>query len=58
MMHREFASVAEAGAHYYALGYRTVHETNNEIYERVMQAGDHFVCIRKLGLLHVVAIEE
>ena len=45
-------------AYYYELGYRTIHETHNEIYERVMQAGDNIVCIRKLGLLDVVAIEE
>lgn len=58
MTYKLFASVAEAGAYYYELGYRTIQETHNEIYERVMQAGDNIVCIRKLGLLDVVAIEE
>lgn len=59
MTYKLFASVAEAGAYYYELGYRTIYETHNEIFERVMQAGDNnIVCIRKLGLLDVVAIEE
>lgn len=59
MTRNEFACVAEAGAHYYTKGFRTVHETENDgIYERVMQLGDDFVTIRKIGFLTVEAIED
>ena len=55
---KNFACVAEAGGYYYERGFRTVHETDNEFYERVMQCGDDFVTIRKVGFLTVEVIED
>lgn len=58
MKRHDFACIAEAGAYYYERGFRTVHETDNEFYERVMQLGDDFVTIRKIGFLTVEVIED
>ena len=58
MNERRFGCVAEAVAHYYNNGFTTIYETDNEIPERVMQAGDKFVCIRHIGFCDVVAIED
>lgn len=53
-----FDSIFAAGDHYHGRGFRTVHETDNEVYERVMQHGEDFVTIRKIGFMGVEVIED
>jgi hypothetical protein len=56
---KSFASIAEAGAHYFNLGFHTIHESDRYApYERTMQCGNTFVTIRKIGFLDVQAAEE
>lgn len=57
---KSFASIAEAGAHYFNLGFHTIHESEDRYapYERIMQGGNMFVTIRKIGFLDVEAVEE
>lgn len=57
---KNFACFAEAGAHYYNLGFRTIYETEDRYapYERIMQGGNTLVSIRKIGFLDVQAVEE
>lgn len=51
---KEFASVAEAVAHYAKVGYDTVDSASRS---RIMRRGNDEVIINHEGLLHVVAEE-